>query len=353
LSISSYWRFAVEGQLSPHFIMSYPEYDIDIDETVEDFTDDYEYQAYPSEKAQQQQQYYGGELGSYGVDPALGVSADKMRIQELETQYGQVIEKYKAAMVEVNQFKNRKATEEEATNAKVKQLEERVTLIKNKAKEKIAEQDQVISEQNEKIGKYEEMLALLEMNCKQAILKFNEAQAEVTKREEMFQQHLAFKNRYDYTVSYLEEKSRKIQEDYKKIIQNMQEEFAKQSGRKGGEELMKEITSKVGGASLPGPADNRSRRGSSPRPSSETSPPKRLKPEPLPTRLAIHTTLDLENSTESPADTSNSEQSEESKLEEKVEEKLPKLRDVKITLAEAMDEFENIDVKEGTAKDHA
>ena len=71
------------------------------------------------------------------------------------------------------------------------------------------------------------MLALLEMNCKQAILKFNEAQAEVTKREEMFQQHLAFKNRYDYTVSYLEEKSRKIQEDYKKIIQNMQEELAK------------------------------------------------------------------------------------------------------------------------------
>ena len=163
--------------------MSYPEYDIDIDETVEDFTDDYEYQAYPSEKAQQQQ-YYGGELGAYGADPALGVSADKMRIQELETQYGQVIEKYKAAMVEVNQFKNRKATEEEATNAKVKQLEERVTLIKNKAKEKIAEQDQVISEQNEKIGKYEEMLALLEMNCKQAILKFNGAQAEVTKREQ-------------------------------------------------------------------------------------------------------------------------------------------------------------------------
>ena len=45
--------------------MSYPEYDIDIDETVEDFTDDYEYQAYPSEKAQQQQ-YYGdrGRRGS-------------------------------------------------------------------------------------------------------------------------------------------------------------------------------------------------------------------------------------------------------------------------------------------------
>lgn len=324
--------------------MSYPEYDIDIDETVEDFTDDYEYQAYPSEKAQQQQ-YYGGELGAYGADPALGVSAEKMRIQELETQYGQVIEKYKAAMVEVNQFKNRKATEEEATNAKVKQLEERVTLIKNKAKEKIAEQDQVISEQNEKIGKYEEMLALLEMNCKQAILKFNEAQAEVTKREEMFQQHLAFKNRYDYTVSYLEEKSRKIQEDYKKIIQNLQEELAKQSGRKG---LMKEITSKVGGASL---ADNRSR-SSSPSCKSETSPPKRFKPEPLPTQLVTQTTLDLENTTESPADTSNNEQSE-SILEENVEEKLPKLRDVKITLAEAMDEFDNIDVKEETAKDHA
>ena len=65
------------------------------------------------------------------------------------------------------------------------------------------------------------------MNSKQAILKFTEAQAEVTKREEMFQQHLAFKNRYNYTVSYLEEKSWKIQEDYKKIIQNMQEELAK------------------------------------------------------------------------------------------------------------------------------
>merc|ERR1712202_96646 len=111
------------------------------------------------------------------------------------------------------------------TDERVNQLEERVKLIKTKAKEKIAEKDDLIAEQNEKLAKFEEMLGLLEVNCKQAVVKYNEAQVELAKKEETLQQHLSFKNRYDYKVNFLDEKCRKIKNEYEAKFRVMEEKL--------------------------------------------------------------------------------------------------------------------------------
>merc|ERR1712096_579194 len=109
------------------------------------------------------------------------------------------------------------------TDEMVKQLEERVMLIKTKAKEKISEKDEIIAERNEKLAKFEEMLGLLEVNCKQAVVKYHGAQVELAKKEETLQQHLSFKNRYDYKVNFLDEKCRKIKNEYDVKLKKMEE----------------------------------------------------------------------------------------------------------------------------------
>merc|ERR1712129_638693 len=100
-----------------------------------------------------------------------------------------------------------------------------VALIKTKAKERIAEKDSTIEEQNEKLKKFEEILALLEVNCKQAVVKYNDAQVELAKKEETLQQHLSFKNRYDYKVNFLDEKCRKQKNEYEIKIRKLEEKL--------------------------------------------------------------------------------------------------------------------------------
>merc|ERR1719508_252462 len=76
----------------------------------------------------------------------------QQQINALESKYTAVKSKYKEAKQEINQLKRKRETEPVASNTdeRVKQLEERVMLIKTKAKEKIAEKDDIIAEQNEK-----------------------------------------------------------------------------------------------------------------------------------------------------------------------------------------------------------
>merc|ERR1719186_1518574 len=151
----------------------------------------------------------------------------QQQIYALESKYTAVKSKYKEAKQEINQLKRKRETEPVASNTdeRVKQLEERVKLIKTKAKEKIAEKDEIIAEQNEKLAKFEEMLGLLEVNCKQAVVKYNEAQVELAKKEETLQQHLSFKNRYDYKVNFLDEKCRKIKNEYEAKFKVMEEKL--------------------------------------------------------------------------------------------------------------------------------
>merc|ERR1712202_75606 len=148
-------------------------------------------------------------------------------IKDDASNYTAVKSKYKEAKQEINQLKRKRETEPVASNTdeRVKQLEERVMLIKTKAKEKISEKDDIIAEQNEKLSKFEEMLGLLEVNCKQAVVKYNEAQVELAKKEETLQQHLSFKNRYDYKVNFLDEKCRKIKNEYEAKIKKMEEKL--------------------------------------------------------------------------------------------------------------------------------
>merc|ERR1712183_412559 len=158
-------------------------------------------------------------------DDVSNVGDYQQQIYALESKYTAVKSKYNEAKQEINQLKRKRETEPVASNTdeRVKQLEERVMLIKTKAKEKIAEKDDIIAEQNEKLAKFEEMLGLLEVNCKQAVVKYNEAQVELAKKEETLQQHLSFKNRYDYKVNFLDEKCRKIKNEYEAKLKKMEE----------------------------------------------------------------------------------------------------------------------------------
>merc|ERR1719186_190856 len=152
---------------------------------------------------------------------------DESNVGDYQQQIYAVKSKYKEAKQEINQLKRKRESEHVASNTdeRVKQLEERVMLIKTKAKEKIAEKDEIIAEQNEKLAKFEEMLGLLEVNCKQAVVKYNEAQVELAKKEETLQQHLSFKNRYDYKVNFLDEKCRKIRNEYEAKLKVMDEKL--------------------------------------------------------------------------------------------------------------------------------
>jgi len=146
----------------------------------------------------------------------------------LETKYSDIKSKYEEAQKEITDLKRKKDAAPIVINPdeRVKQLEDRVVLIKTKAKERIAEKDAIIEEQNEKLKKFEDILALLEVNCKQAVVKYNDAQVELAKKEEALQLHLSFKNRYDYKLNFLDEKARKMQHDYEIRIRKMEERIA-------------------------------------------------------------------------------------------------------------------------------
>merc|ERR1712096_130758 len=67
----------------------------------------------------------------------------QQQIYALESKYTAVKSKYKEAKQEINQLKRKRESEPVASNTdeRVNQLEERVMVIKTKAKEKIAEKD--------------------------------------------------------------------------------------------------------------------------------------------------------------------------------------------------------------------
>jgi len=170
------------------------------------------------QQQQQQQLQQHQQLKSYYENKA---AADEKKIYELESQYNEAVKKFNEARQEIMNMKNKK-NDEVGAREKIKQLEDRVTLIKNKAKEKIEEKEATITELQGKMKNYEEMLAMLEVNCKEAVVKFNDFQQEIARKEEIIQQHFAFKNRYDYTVNYLTEKCQYITDRYEKRIRDLE-----------------------------------------------------------------------------------------------------------------------------------
>jgi len=222
--------------------------DYEFDENVEDYSDDVDYEAdegeqettthvnkkFKSEKTERLLDTSVENISEPGSDSAAAAETkdDKKDVgvyaSLLETKYSDIKTKYEEAQKELADLKKKKDAAPIMINPdeRVKQLEDRVVLIKTKAKEKIAEKDAIIEEQNEKLKKFEDILALLEVNCKQAVVKYNDAQLELAKKEETLQLHLSLKNRYDYKVNFLDEKCRKMQHDYEIKIRKMEERFA-------------------------------------------------------------------------------------------------------------------------------
>jgi len=227
--------------------------DLDFDESVEDYSDDYDYEgdemeqditAHKDKKLKADHKKPGDDL----LDSSLDASVNNSNIEEpvkderndmgvyaslLESKYNSVKSKYKEARQEINELKRKRKAEPNVAvgnpDERVKQLEDRVVLIKTKAKERIAEKDATIAEQNEKLKKFEEILALLEVNCKQAVVKYNDAQIELAKKEETLQLHLSFKNRYDYKVNFLDEKCRKQKNEFEAKIRKLEEKLGIES----------------------------------------------------------------------------------------------------------------------------
>jgi len=226
--------------------------DYEFDENVEDYSDDVDYEAEEVEQDivahankkfrpenteklldtsfESSEQKRGSVVADIKDDKKdVGVYASL-----LETKYSDIKTKFEEAQREIAELKKKKDAPPIMINPdeRVKQLEDRVVLIKTKAKERIAEKDAIIEEQNEKLKKFEDILALLEVNCKQAVVKYNDAQVELAKKEEALQLHVSFKNRYDYKVNFLDEKCRKMQHDYENKIRKMEERFAAGGGSK-------------------------------------------------------------------------------------------------------------------------
>merc|ERR1712025_1540833 len=225
--------------------------DYEFDENVEDYSDDVDYEA--DEAEQETTAHVNKKFKSENTERLLDTSVenssepgsnsaavetkdDKKDVgvyaSLLETKYSDIKTKFEEAQREIAELKKKKDAPPIMINPdeRVKQLEDRVVLIKTKAKEKIAEKDAIIEEQNEKLKKFEDILALLEVNCKQAVVKYNDAQVELAKKEEALQLHVSFKNRYDYKVNFLDEKCRKMQHDYEIKIRKMEERFAAGGG---------------------------------------------------------------------------------------------------------------------------
>ena len=194
------------------------EYALDEDVEIEEEDYDYEYdqpdvkqevevEALPQQ--QQQHQYHlqqqqqviqqqEQQLKTYYESKA---AADGQKILELQTNYEEATKRLSEAREEITSLKKRKSKNNVARE-EIKKLEERVELIKTKAKEKIEEKDGIIGELSTKLKNYEEMLAVLEVQCKEAVVKFNAFQQEIAKKEEVILRQNAFKNRYDFTVNY-------------------------------------------------------------------------------------------------------------------------------------------------------
>jgi len=224
--------------------------DYEFDENVEDYSDDVDYEA---DEVEQEIEAHGNKkfkpdntekllesgIHSSGKKRRSGkddIKDDKKDVgvyaSLLEAKYSDIKTKFEEAQREISELKKKKDAPPIMINPdeRVKQLEDRVVLIKTKAKERIAEKDAIIEEQNEKLKKFEDILALLEVNCKQAVVKYNDAQVELAKKEEALQLHVSFKNRYDYKVNFLDEKCRKMQHDYENKIRKMEERFAAGGG---------------------------------------------------------------------------------------------------------------------------
>jgi len=217
--------------------------EFEFDENVEDYSDDVDYDADEIEHdvMGHSNKKFKPDISAKALNPALGTSELKSRdggeslagdkkdvgvyASLLETKYSDIKSKYEEAQKEITELKRKKDAASIVINPdeRVKQLEDRVVLIKTKAKEKIAEKDAVIEEQNEKLKKFEDILALLEVNCKQAVVKYNDTQMELVKKEEALQLHLSFKNRYDSKLNFLDEKCRKMQSDYEIRIRELEE----------------------------------------------------------------------------------------------------------------------------------
>ena len=171
-----------------------------------------------SSQQQQQEIQKQQQIKSYYENKA---AADEKKIFELTTNCQEVTKRLNEARQEIKQLKSRQS-EDTGSRDKIKQLEERVSLIKTKAKEKIEEKDGIIEELNTKMKNYEEMLAMLEVNCKEAVVKFNDFQQEIAKKEEIIQQQNAFKFRQEYTVNYLTEKCQYLSDTYEKKIRALE-----------------------------------------------------------------------------------------------------------------------------------
>ena len=219
----------------------------EFDENVEDYNDDVDYEAEELEqdvvahtskkfKPDNSEKLLQSSVDASRNNVSIGESAVKEDGKDedvyaslLETKYSDVKAKYEEAQNEIKALKRKRKSAPAPAVAnpdeRVKQLEDRVALIKTKAKERIAEKDSIIEEQNEKLKKFEEILALLEVNCKQAVVKYNDAQVELAKKEETLQQHLSFKNRYDYKVNFLDEKCRKQKNEYEIKIRKLEEKL--------------------------------------------------------------------------------------------------------------------------------
>jgi len=190
-------------------------------------------QQHYQQQQQLQQQQKQKELQAYYENKA---AADEKRILKLEAQYAEAKKRFNDARQEIATLKNRKSDDGGNARDKIKALEERVALIKTKAKEKIDEKEGMITELNGKIKNYEEMLAMLEVNCKEAVVKFNDFQEQLAQKEEIIQKHAIFKNRYDYTVNFLTEKCQFITDQYEKRIRDLENKLNNSQHQESGTE---------------------------------------------------------------------------------------------------------------------
>ena len=199
----------------------YGDYDLDENIEIEDFEESEDFSSLSvinpaSLPIYEESLTKDQDLKTYYEDKAI---KDNLKIQELETKYMDILNKYKSLTEEYSKLKKKNPASERDT---IKQLEERVLLIKEKAKEKLVEKEEHIDELNKKISNYDEILKVMEVNCKQAVVKFSEFQQEIAKKDEQLQEHFNFKNRYDYTINYLTEKCQKLTDTYERRITVME-----------------------------------------------------------------------------------------------------------------------------------
>merc|ERR1712043_118267 len=176
------------------------EYELDENIEIEDFGDVEEFFEDPAiqfMKTKQEPEYQQSsqQIQEMKIFYENKAAKDEMKIVSLEIQYKDLLTKHNSLAEQFSLVKDNRPTSERDS---VKQLQERVLLIKEKAKEKLTEKDETISELNEKIKNYEETLSV----------------AEIT-----------FKNRYDYTINYLNEKCQKVSDTYQRRIKELEEKL--------------------------------------------------------------------------------------------------------------------------------